>query len=299
MKCLVIVGSGFIGHNLVKRLKAEGWWVKVVDLKHCPYENSPADEVVIADASGWELDQHYDRIYQLAADMGGAGFIFTGDNDADIMHNSASINLNIASQAVKMGCGKLFYSSSVCVYPDEHSGREDDPGVPPTAYGWEKMFSEQLYLSYAKNHGLDVKIARFHNTYGPYGTYDGGREKAPAALCRKVIQSDKIEVWGDGEQVRPFIYIDDLLDGIEILMNSDLTGPVNIGPNETVSIKDLVTKISFIEDKEIEIKFIPGPTGGKVRNTDNELIKSLGFRPKVSLQQGLTKTYWWIKSQYD
>lgn len=303
-KALIIGGGGFIGHNLVKRLKKEGWWVKIVDLKLCPYEQAQADVVQICDAAKEDIvDQLYDRIYQLGADMGGAGFIFTGENDADVLNNSASINLNVLRQVKKIGCGTIFYSSSVCVYPDGVEGKEKDayPANPPSDYGWEKLFSEHLYLAYKRNYGINVRIARFHNCFGPYGTYEGGREKAPAAICRKVLHAtDTIEVWGDGQQLRPFIYIDDLLDGIEALMQSDFTGPVNLGPDSGVTIDQLVDIVSMVAGKELKIEHIPGPTGGQTRNANNDLAKEkLGWEPKSRIRESLTTTYEWIKKQHE
>lgn len=305
-KALVIGGNGFVGYNLVKRLKSEDWWVKVVDLKKPEYGPQIADLEVIGDASETDVvDQYYDRIYQLAADMGGAGFIFTGANDADILTNSSRINSNVAKQAKEKGCGVLFYSSSVCVYADGIEGREEQawPANPVSNYGIEKLFSEQLYLAYAKNYGLNVKIARFHNCFGPYGTYKGGREKAPAAICRKVIESDgTIEVWGDGEQQRPFIYIDDLLDGIEALIKSDITGPVNLGPSDDkrITVNQLVATVAEIAGKGIETQYVDGPTGELNRHANNDLAREkLEWSPKRDLRDSLKTTYEWIKSQYE
>lgn len=306
-KALVIGGGGFIGHNLVKRLKKEGWWVKGFDLKYPVYEKTSADEFRIGDASKEVnvIDQSYDRIYQLAADMGGAGFIFTGENDADILNTSASINLNVLRQMREVkdiGIGKIFYSSSVCCYPDGVRGVESDayPANPPSDYGFEKLFSERAYLAYHRNYGIDVRIARFHNCFGPYGTYEGGREKAPAAICRKVLKSDgEVEVWGDGTQLRPFIYIEDLLDGIEALMESNFTGPVNLGPSEGITIDQLVYAVADIAGKDITIRHVKGPTGGYVRNANNDLAQmKLKWKPKWPLTDALKETYNWIKQQY-
>lgn len=299
---LVIGAGGFIGSNLVRRLKSEGWHVTGVDLKYPEFAESPANVFLIRDASVAQfIDTYYDRIYQLAADMGGAGFVFTGENDANIMTNSAGININVLRQVQVVGCGAIFYSSSVCVYPDGVEGREEQawPAHPPSNYGVEKLFSENLYLSYAKNYGLNVKIARFHNTFGPNGCFEGGREKSPAAICRKVVQSDgTIELWGDGEQVRPFIYIDDLLDGIEALMQSDFSGPVNLGPSEGITINQLVDIVEQWSGKTLERKYIPGPTGEKVRHANNNLAKEkLGWEPKCPLGGSLIATYEWIKSR--
>lgn len=296
-KALVVGGNGFIGHNMVKRLKSEGLHVTVVDIKKNLFEKSPADRTFIKDAAKWKMDKRYDRIYQFAADMGGAGFIFTGDNDADVMSNSAAININILRQVKKIGCGVIFYSSSVCMYSIDavqHKVEEKDayPANPDSNYGWEKIFSERLYQAYAKNYGVNIRIARFNNTYGPYSTFKGGREKSPAAVCRKALLDDPIEIWGDGQQIREFVFIDDLLDAIEVIIKSDIQTPINIGPDDNITIDGLVR---ILTDKEI--KHIPGPIGLQNRFTSNELIKSLGWSPKVSIQEGLKKTYEWIKTQ--
>lgn len=294
---LVIGAGGFIGHNLVKRLKSEGWYVVGVDLKYPQFEQTSADEFLIMDASQTQVCREYDRIYQLAADMGGAGFIFSGDNDADVMTNSASININILrSLAEHKFKGKVFYSSSVCVYSKETTQEKRDessayPANPDSKYGWEKLFSEQLYQSYAKNYGIDVRIARFNNTYGPYSTFEGGREKSPAAVCRKVLEN-KIVIWGDGKQIREFVYIDDLLDAIEIIMNSGIQTPINIGPDDNITIDGLVRILT-----DQPIIHTEGPIGLQVRLTGNELIKSLGWSPKVGIEEGLKKTFQWIQDQ--
>jgi len=297
-KVLIIGGNGFIGFNLTKRLRSQGWNVTVVDIKKPEFGESPANKVIIADAASWVMDQYYDIIYQLAADMGGAGFIFTGANDADLMTNSVSINLNILKQVKKIGCGIIFYSSSVCMYSIEAvqvKADESDayPANPDSNYGWEKIFSERLYQAYSKNYGINIRIARFNNTYGPYSTYKGGREKSPAAICRKVLE-DKIEIWGDGKQMREFVFIDDLLDAIEIIITSDVKSPVNIGPDNAISIDGLVR---ILTDKEI--KHIDGPVGLQDRFTSNHLIKSLGWEPKVPIEKGLRVLFNWIKSQYE
>jgi len=299
---LIIGGGGFIGHNLVKRLKSEGWSVAAVDLKLPEFEPSPADDFILADATEWRIDKYYDRIYQLAADMGGAGHIFTGDNDADIMTNSASINLNIAKQA-KDKCGVIFYSSSACVYSPEAAAKrakEEDayPATPDSNYGWEKLFSERVYQAYAKNYGLNIRLARFNNTYGPLSTYKGGREKSPAAICRKVIEHElygkEIEIWGDGQQVREFVYIDDLLDGIEAILQSDIKTPINIGPETNITIDEMVRILTHDP-----VKHIDGPVGLQIRLTSYDIIKSLGWKPKVSIEEGLKRTYNWIQTQYE
>ena len=307
-RALVIGAGGFIGHNLVRRLKKEGWYVVGLDLKYPLYEKTEADEFIDADirfvdrtAIGWN---RFDRIYQLAADMGGAGFVFTGDNDADILTNSLGINIRVLSELKEANYkGTIFYSSSVCVYPDNVEGKESDawPANPPSNYGVEKLTSERLYLSYAKNFGIDVRLARFHNCFGPMGTYEGGREKSPAAFCRKVFTADKeIEIWGNGEQLRPFIFIEDLLDGIEALMQSDYKEPINLGPSEGITINKMVDLICEIAHKWLIKKYVPGPTGGQVRNANNDLAKRvLKWQPKRDLKEALAITYIWIKSEYD
>lgn len=324
---LVLGGGGFIGSHLVKRLKYEGYFVRAVDLKYPEFSDTEADDFIIGDLRDpnlvsvvmWAPNQSstdssgaFDEVYQLAADMGGAGFVFTGENDANIMHNSALINLNVARYAVKFGIKKLFYSSSACIYPERNqldpnnpNLKEDSayPAAPDSEYGWEKLFSERLYLAFKKNHGLDVRIARFHNIFGPEGTWEGGREKAPAAMCRKVAMCDEegeVEIWGDGEQTRSFLYIDECLEGVRRLMESeDFYGPVNIGSDEMVSINELVYMTQNIADKtRIKIKHIEGPLGVRGRNSDNTLIKEkLGWAPTYKLLDGLKKTYEWIEEQ--
>ncbi len=314
---LVCGAGGFIGSHLVKRLKDEGYWVRGVDLKYPRYSKTHADDFVVGDLRDLDLvkrvvDRGFDEVYQLAADMGGAGFVFTGENDAEIMHNSASINLNVLDESYKRNIKKIFYSSSACVYPEY---AQEDPGVtglkessaypaePDSEYGWEKLFSERLYLAYKKNKGMDVKIARFHNVFGPEGSWNDGREKAPAAMCRKVAMASnegEIEMWGDGEQTRSFLYIDECLDGVRKLMESDYSGPVNIGSDEKVSINGLVKLVSGIAGKDINIKHIEGPTGVRGRNSENSLIEEkLGWRPTKPLREGMEKTYNWIKEQID
>lgn len=314
-RALVLGAGGFIGSHMVKRLKSENYWVRGVDLKYPEFSNTVADEFVIGDLRNQEicrntLDQYFDEVYQFAADMGGAGFIFTGENDADIMHNSAIINLNIADLANKHKVGKIFYSSSACMYP-EHNQLDPDnpkcsedsayPANPDSEYGWEKLFSERLYLSYARNHGLNVRVARFHNIFGVEGTWDGGREKAPAALCRKVAETEDggvIEVWGDGKQTRSFLYIDECIEGVRRLMTSDFSGPVNIGSDEMISINDFAKMIIDISQKSITINNIPGPEGVRGRTSDNALIKEkLGWKPSMTLREGTEKTYAWISVQ--
>ena len=297
-RALVCGAGGFIGHNLVKRLKSEGWYVEGIDL-HIPEFEPVATNLfrVREDLAKYVIDTDFDRIYQLAADMGGAGFVFTGDNDADILTNSLSINLNLLKQ-LKNFKGTIFFSSSACVYPAGVEGKESDayPADPPSDYGWEKLTSERLFQAYARNYGLDIKIARFHNTYGPNGVFEGGREKAPAAICRKVLRAtNQIEIWGDGQQVRPFLYIDDLLDGIEALMSSNLTKPINLGPKQGVTINEMVDLVCSIAGKQLKKVYIDGPTGERVRNSFHD--NRLGWTPKVSLKDGLTTTYEWIKTQ--
>ena len=314
-RALVLGAGGFIGGHLVERLKREGYFVRGVDQKKHEYKESSADEFIVGDLRDHAvcekvLNEPFDRVYQLAADMGGAGFVFSGENDADILHNSAMINLNIAELAVKMGVKQLFYSSSACIYPERNQMdpntpvcSEDSayPAAPDSEYGWEKIFSEHLYLSFARNKKLNVRIGRFHNIFGPYGTWQGGREKAPAAMCRKVAETPdggKIEVWGDGEQTRSFLYVDECLEGIERLMRSDFAGPVNIGSEEMISINNLAKTVAEIAGKKITLKHIDGPLGVRGRNSDNKLIEEkLGWTPHLPLQAGLEETYRWIAQQ--
>ena len=314
-KALVLGGGGFIGSHLVKRLKKEEFWVRAVDLKKPEFSESEADEFIVGDLRDQNLckkviDQPFDEIYQLAADMGGAGFIFTGENDADIMHNSATINLNVLDNMVKTKNNKVFYSGSACMYPEFNqldpenpicSEESAYPANPDSEYGWEKLFSERLYLAYARNFGLDVRIARYHNIFGPEGTFDGGREKAPAAICRKIALSKsngEIEVWGTGQQTRSFLFIDECIEGTLRLMRSKFSGPVNIGSEEMVSISKLVDIIASISNKKISKKFVSGPEGVKGRNSDNKLIKQkLNWEPSLPLSKGLEKTYYWISDQ--
>ncbi|HQQ95907.1 MAG TPA: NAD-dependent epimerase/dehydratase family protein [Cyclobacteriaceae bacterium] len=310
-RILVCGAGGFIGGHLVNRLKKEGYWVRGVDLKNNEYSASRADEFIIGDLRDFNVCKKVltgmDEVYQLAADMGGAGYIFTGENDAAVMHNSATINLHIAELAHQLGIKKIFYSSSACMYPAYNQMDPENPkcsessaypAAPDSEYGWEKLFSERLYLSYFRNHGLQVRIARFHNIYGPEGTYQGGKEKAPAALCRKVAEAKDnthIEVWGDGRQTRSFLYIDDCIDAVRLLVDSDFTGPVNIGSEEMVSINELAGIIFKISGKKLTVKNIPGPEGVRGRNSDNALIEEkLGWKPKYDLAMGLRKTYDWI-----
>lgn len=304
-KALVIGAGGFIGFNLVNRLKKEGWYVVGLDRKLPEYAYTEADKFHIKDARMAEnLPDliEFDRIYQLAAEMGGAGYVFTGDNDAEILTNSLLINIALLSKAqLSKFKGRIFYSSSVCCYPDDVEGVESDayPANPPSNYGWEKLTSERLYASYSKNYGVDTRVARFHNCFGPYGTYEGGREKSPAAICRKVIQADKeIEIWGNGEQLRPFVFIEDLLDGIEALMNSDFPGPVNLGPSEGITINEMVDIVCAIAHKFPMKKYVEGPTGGQTRHANNDLaLNKLRWSPKRDFKESLEITYTWIKDQ--
>lgn len=314
-RALVCGAGGFIGGHLVKRLKDEGYWVRGVDLKRHEYSELPADEFIVADLRDQRVcDQvvtdDLDEIYQLAADMGGAGYIFSGEHDADVMHNSATINLNIASLAVAKKVGKVFYSSSACMYPEHNQMDPENPNCeessaypanPDSEYGWEKLFSERMYLAYNRNYGLPIRIARFHNIFGPEGTWIGGKEKAPAAISRKVAETEnggEIEVWGDGEQTRSFLYIDECLEGVRRLMESDFTGPVNIGSDEMVSINQLAAMAMDIAGKELSIRHIDGPLGVRGRNSDNRLIaEKIGWKPTQPLRSGLEKTFTWIDAQ--
>ncbi len=333
---LVLGAGGFIGNHMVNRLKDEGYWVRGVDLKHPEFSKTRADHFVIRDLRdpvnvnelvGWagsnrgphetwarQFDLPFDEIYQFAADMGGAGYIFTGKHDADVMHNSATINLNVLdavrdmNKTYKVNKTKIFYSSSACMYP-EHNQLDSSkpnceessayPANPDSEYGWEKLFSERLYLAYNRNHDIPVRIARYHNIYGPMGTWNGGKEKAPAAICRKVITNDKsVEVWGDGEQTRSFLYITDCIDATRILMESDFMGPVNIGSEEMVTINELVRCAMSIGNKDLEIIHVPGPLGVRGRNSHNKLIKEkLGWEPEYTLREGMTMTYNWVYEQ--
>ena len=316
-KALVCGAGGFIGSHLVKRLKKEGYWVRGVDLKYPEYAKTEADDFYIGDLRDpvicrHVIDQPFDEVYQLAADMGGAGFVFSGENDADIMHNSALINLNVIEACHKRMVGKIFYSSSACIYPehnqldaDKPTTAEDSayPAAPDSDYGWERLFSERLYLAFNRNYGMNVRIARFHNIFGPEGSWKDGREKAPAAFCRKVAETEDggtIEMWGDGKQTRSFLYIDECLEGVRRLMNSDFMGPVNIGSEEMVSINELAEMVMEIGNKKITIKHIPGPLGVRGRNSDNRLIEEkLGWKPNYPLKKGLEKTFAWIKEQVE
>ena len=325
-KALVLGAGGFIGSHLVKRLKSEGYWVRGVDLKLPEFSSSEADEFIVGDLRNPSLvskvlyapnqlseqdnKNSFDEVYQLAADMGGAGYINTGDNDAEVVHNSMLINLNVVREASKKSIKKIFYASSACVY-NEHNQLEPEnpictedsvyPAYPDSEYGWEKLFSERLYATYNRNHGLDIRVARFHNVFGPEGTFYGGKEKAPAAICRKVADSlmdEEIEVWGDGLQTRSFLYIDEAIEGVRRLMESDYIEPINIGSDYIVSMNTLTEMVIKLAGKRAGIKNIPGPQGVRGRTSDNTLIKEkLGWEPTQPLYIGLEKTYKWIQSQ--
>jgi len=339
MKTALVMGAGgFIGSHMVRRLKSEGYWVRGADLKDPEYSKSEADEFLILDLSEYDNVKRaiefkgysgnfyeniapkfvdtFDEIYQFAADMGGAGYIFIGENDASIMENSALINLNLLKAQKKLNDKKevnktkIFYSSSACMYPQEIQETTDNPGLkesyaypanPDSEYGWEKLFSERLFLSFMENYNLPVAIARYHNIYGPEGTWNGGREKAPAAICRKVILAkDDIEIWGDGKQTRSFLYIDECIEATRRLMQSDFAGPVNIGSEEMVSINDLVDIVCSIEEKSLNKIHVPGPVGVRGRNSENSLVRSkLGWDYSMSLTEGITNTYHWIKGQIE
>lgn len=314
---LVCGAGGFIGGHLVKRLKKEGFWVRGVDLKFHEYCETEADDFVIGDLRDQQfvrsvIDRRFDEVYQLAADMGGAGYIFTGENDADIMHNSATINLNVLDACHKRTIKRVFYSSSACMYPEHNQLDPDNPNCaedsaypanPDSEYGWEKLFSERLYLAYNRNYGMQNRVARYHNIFGPEGTWDGGKEKAPAAMCRKVAMCDKggrIEVWGDGKQTRSFLYVDECVEGTIRLLRSDFEGPVNIGSEEMVSINQLAQMVIDLSEKDVGIENIPGPLGVRGRNSDNRLIRDrLGWEPSQPLIDGMRVTYDWIWAQVE
>jgi len=316
-KALVCGAGGFIGGHLVNRLKVEGYQVRGVDLKENEFGNMNADEFILGDLRDTEVVEEVvtndlDEVYQLAADMGGAGFVFTGDNDSDIMHNSALCNLHILEEAKNKGIPKIFYSSSACIYPEYNQMDPDNPkcseesaypAEPDSEYGWEKLFSERLYLTYMRNHGIDVKVARFHNIFGPQGTWQGGREKAPAAICRKVAMAEEggtVEVWGDGKQTRSFLIVDECIEGIRRLMESGFSGPVNIGSDEMISIQNFTKMVIDISGKNLKIENIEGPTGVAGRNSDNKLIKEkLGWAPSQPLRKGVESTYRWIQEELE
>jgi GDP-D-mannose 3', 5'-epimerase len=316
-RALVCGAGGFIGGHLVKRLKSEGFWVRGADIKNHEFSDSAANDFVLGDLRDPVFcraitDYPFDEVYQLAADMGGAGYIFTGDHDAEVMHNSATINLNMLEAGRLAGIRKIFYSSSACIYPEYNQLDPDNPNcseesaypaAPDSEYGWEKLFSERLYLAYNRNYGIDVRIARFHNIFGPEGTWNGGREKAPAAMCRKVAQAANggiIDMWGDGKQTRSFLYVDECLEGMRRVMDSDFIYPVNIGSDEMITLNGLAEMVMDIAGKKLSINHIPGPLGVRGRNSDNRLIyEKLGWKPSTRLRDGLMVTYKWIKEQVE
>jgi nucleoside-diphosphate-sugar epimerase len=316
MKKAVVCGAGgFIGGHMVKRLKEEGYWVRGVDIKEHEFSNLPADDFIMGDLRdpfvvAKALNTQLDEIYQFAADMGGAGYIFTGEHDADVMHNSAMCNLNILNEAARQGVGKIFYSSSACIYPESiqmdpnNGGLKESfayPAGPDSEYGWEKLFSERLYLAYQRNYGIQVYIARFHNIFGPEGTWCGGKEKAPAAMCRKVAETEEggeIEMWGDGKQTRSFLYIDECLEAVRRLVESNFSGPINIGSDEIISINGLAEMAADIAGKNVSIRHVEGPTGVRGRNSENSLIREkLQWAPGRTLREGMESTYAWIEQQ--
>ena len=319
---LVCGAGGFIGSHMVKRLKKEGYWVRGVDIKEPEFSYTEADDFVIGNLTVQSIartviDRTFDEVYQFAADMGGAGYIFTGDHDADVMNNSATVNLNIIrrikdwNEEHNVNKTKIFFSSSACAYPEyiqldpENPGLKEEnayPAEPDSEYGWEKLFSERLYLAYSRNYGIPVRIARYHNIFGPEGTWDGGREKAPAAICRKVAELPKeggsIEVWGDGLQTRSFLFVDECVEATYRLVQSDFTGPVNKGSEEMVSINELVDIAAKVSGKKVEKNHIEGPLGVRGRNSNNDLIREkLGWDYSMTLKEGILKTYNWIDDQ--
>ena len=314
-KALVCGAGGFIGNHLVRRLKEQGCWVRGVDIKYNEFAPTCADEFVIGNLCDPKLcrsvaNDGIEEIYQLAADMGGAGFVFTGENDADIMRNSALINLNMLEACRANKVKRIFYSSSACIYPEynqldpENLNLAEDsayPAQPDSEYGWEKLFSERLYLAYQRNFGMEVRIARYHNIFGPEGSWNNGREKSPAALCRKIAESEdggEIDIWGDGNQTRSFLYVDECIEGTIHLQRSEWTGPFNIGSDEMVTINRLAEMIMEVSGKRVSLSHIEGPLGVRGRNSDNQLIESrLGWKPSSPLIDGLVKTYAWIEKQ--
>ena len=336
---LVLGAGGFIGSHMVKRLRSEGYWVRGVDLKHTEYSKSEANEFVVGDLRDFDFvrrviqfkgerenfyhdvpDRYidtFDEIYQFAADMGGAGFVFTGENDADIMHNSVQINLNVLecqrqmNDVKKVNKTKIFYSGSACMYPEHNQLDPDNPDCreesaypadPDSEYGWEKLFSERLYFAYHRNYGIPVRVTRYHNIFGPEGTWDGGREKAPAAICRKVAYLPEtggaVEVWGDGLQTRSFLYIDECIEASRRLMDSDFIGPVNIGSEEMVTINELVDTAARVAGKVVTKIHIDGPLGVRGRNSNNDVVRrELGWDYSQTLEEGIRKTYAWIEEQ--
>ena len=316
MKSVLVCGAGgFIGSHMVKRLKKEGFWVRGVDLKYPQFGKTKADDFILGDLRDpyicrQVVDRRFDEVFQFAADMGGAGYVFTGENDANIMHNSALINLNMPEACYRRNVKRIFYSSSACIYPEFNQQDPDNPNCeeksvypaqPDSEYGWEKLFSERLYLAFHRNYRMEVRIARYHNIFGPEGSWNDGREKAPAAICRKVAMAEdgtEIEIWGDGKQTRSFLYIDECLEGTLRLMRSEWTGPVNIGSEEIVTINQLAAIVMDIAGKKLRLKHIRGPEGVRGRNSDNRLIyEKLGWKPENPLKDGLEKTYRWIDEQ--
>jgi len=316
---LVLGAGGFIGSHLVRRLVKEGYFVMGVDLKEPEFTPTAAHEFVIGDLRDQRVCDRlfngpykWDEVYQLAADMGGAGYIFTGENDANVMHNSAQINLNIAELCKAFKVGKVFYSSSACMYPAHNQEDPNNPNCkeesaypanPDSEYGWEKLFSERLYLAYHRNYGLNVRIARFHNIFGPEGTWKGGKEKAPAAICRKVAEANEgewIEIWGTGNQTRSFLYIEECIEGIRRLMDSEFTGPVNLGSEEMITIAGLARMAIRLSGKKLGIRYVDGPTGVNGRNSDNALIaEKLDWAPDYKLEDGMLRTYLWVRAQVE
>ena len=336
---LVLGAGGFIGSHMVKRLRSEGYWVRGVDLKRPEFSASHTNEFIVGDLrdvnfvkrcirfTGYlgnfykdivdKFAEPFDEIYQFAADMGGAGFVFTGENDADIMHNSVTINLNVLDEQrrlnniLEQNKTKIFYSGSACMYPEHNQLDPDNPDCreesaypadPDSEYGWEKLFSERLYFAYNRNYGIPVRVARYHNIFGPEGTWDGGREKAPAAICRKVAylpqEGGSIEVWGDGLQTRSFLFIDECIEATRRLMDSEFIGPVNIGSEEMVTINQLVDTAAKVSGKVVEKNHIDGPLGVRGRNSNNDVIRrELGWDYSQTLEEGIAKTYNWIKEQ--
>lgn len=316
MKRILVLGAGgFIGSHLVKRLKRQGHYVIGIDLKYPEFSESPADEFLIGDlrdptSCEAAIKDEVDEIYQLAADMGGAGYLFSGENDFNVMHNSALINLNVAHFAIQYKVKRVFFSSSACIYPQINQQDPENPNCaessaypadPDSEYGWEKIFSERLFQAAQRNYQLNMRIARFHNVYGPEGAWNSGKEKAPAALCRKVAlveQDGTIEIWGDGTQTRSFLYIDDCIDGILALMESNCTEVLNIGSEEMVTINRLAEMIAEHAEKNVQLRHVNGPVGVMGRNSDNTLVtQSIGWSPKVSLAEGLALTYNWIETE--
>lgn len=340
MKTALVLGAGgFIGSHMVNRLKKEGYWVRGVDLKYPDFSETQADDFIKGDLRDLYTCERtfrnnhgiivYDEVYQFAADMGGAGYIFTGEHDADVMHNSAQINLNMAKLCQRYHAKKIFYSSSACIYPKHNQLDPDNPNceensaypaAPDSEYGWEKLFSERMWRSFARNYAMTVRIARFHNIFGPEGTWEGGKEKAPAAMCRKALeaitaqemsgtmmdearvphQSPTMEVWGDGQQTRSFLYIDECVEAVRRLMESEVEEVINIGSDEMIKINDLAKMAIEFSGKDTMIKNIEGPEGVRGRNSDNTLIHSLlGWKPTNSLREGMKTTFAWIKDQYE